>query len=99
MIFDVVYIFHPKKTDCCGKFLRYVVTYTFCSVYMTLSTLVFHKAALTRILSSSNIHEYILNIVHVSRRKVRIPVETLSKKLETSEGETILLKENVISRI
>ena len=31
------------ETNCCGRFLRCVVTCTFCSVFMSLSTLVFWK--------------------------------------------------------
>ena len=38
-------LFHPRgvldETGCSGKFLRHFYDYTFCSVYMTLSTLLY----------------------------------------------------------
>ena len=36
------------ETDCSGKFLRYVITYTFCSVYISLTLFVLRMPTLTR---------------------------------------------------
>ena len=46
--------FTLDETDCSGKLLRYF-DYTFRSVYMSLSSLVFHKPKLTRIVRSIHI--------------------------------------------